>query len=110
MKTPTLFLTLFAAIAMTACSNLSTRDLEEENTLDGERYGRVVYNPAGLEELVAMRRNDAIERAKKFCGPSKRVNIETEIKRPTKEMRKNPKNSLAVGIQSEIMVIDYKCL
>ncbi len=109
-------MTVFTKITCTAfllsivsCSNWSTRDIEEENTLNGERYGRVVYNPAGLEELVASRREEAIARAKNFCGKSQNVHIVSEERKPMSELKKNYKNSVAFGVQSDVMVLNYKC-
>jgi len=104
------FIFIAATLFIQSCSTHSfTKDIEERNTRDGQKYGIVAYNDQGLKELVTGRRDEAIARAQEHCTPALTVKIVKEENKNLVDIDPSYKNSIARGLNSHPRLVHYEC-
>jgi hypothetical protein len=104
MTDSNVLLALATATALAGCATLLT---DPPAGSPQGTSGTVAYNPNGVREIVLMRRDDAIQKIKTFCGGGP-YRIDAEATRPASESI-DQDGSVATAGADEIRTIKFTC-
>ncbi len=96
----------FLGLGAACASSLTQRDpsnLAPKGANKG-KIGRVVYNPAGLDPLVELRRNEALRLIVNICGSNDYETLSETVMDP-----KHIQGGIAMLGATTAHVISYKC-
>ena len=110
MKNLSYFLLLSLMILFSSCATVIEGESSDygPNNSGNSKEGVVAYNPTGLQNLVDLRRNDALKKIYTLCGNSKDYTIvKEEDKTPANKDKLT--NDLATLGADKLRYVHYRC-